>query len=315
MKHFRSFAKVNLHLEVHALRADGFHELRTLFQTIDLSDEVGLERTDRPGIALEVSSEPPGPRALPTDDRNLAWRAASRFLDRFGASEREGVRIRLHKRIPAAGGLGGGSANAATVLLGLGSLWGLEPENAATSAALAELATELGADVPFFLVGGCALGTGRGDRIQPLPDQPDPPPGARPTVLLLVLPPFGLSTAEVFARAKPRRDRPTPSGVERVIAGEPVALVDRIGENDLEGPAFAIRPELAGMYTALVRSGAERVRMSGSGSALFGLFEDSAVARAAAATLPKDTACLQVSPLGRAAWRRAAGLDPSGGGS
>lgn len=301
---FRSFAKLNLHLEVVARRADGYHDLRTVFQTVDLHDEVRLERTSRPGVALEIRGA-----GLPTDERNLAHRAASAFLARRGGV-RDGVRIEIDKRLPVAAGLGGGSSNAATVLEGLATLWGLPRGDEGVAGELLGAARALGADVPFFLIGGTALGTGRGDELRPLPD-PTPSPG---TSLWLACPPFGLSTREVFERVAPRGPARPPPALERALAGRPFGLEELVGENDLEGPAFELRPELGALYTSLVRAGAKRVRMSGSGSALFALFDDSAEARAAGGLLPSGSNWMQVSALGRAAWRRAAGFDPLAGG-
>ncbi len=296
---FHSFAKLNLHLEVAARRADGFHELRTIFQTIDLADRLDIELTARSGgVTLEVRGSD-----LPADPTNLAWRAAERFLAAWGRPG-EGARVVLHKGIPAGGGLGGGSSDAATVLLALEQLSGREvdPEwRLATARAL-------GADVPFFLVGGTALATGRGDVVQPVPD----PPGGALSVWLAI-PPLGLPTGEVFAGwrlpAAGRRDPWLPFA-RLAGGGDPPPLAELVGDNDLEAPAFALRPELGAMYNSLVHSGARRVRMSGSGSTLFALFENTAAAGRAAGALPLGTAWKRVQTLGRDAWRAASGFDP-----
>lgn len=300
MKTYRSFAKINLHLEVAGRRADGYHELRTVFQTIDLCDELRLERRRRAGVELTVRGAD-----LPTDGRNLAVRAAQVYLDNWGPAG-AGVAIELVKRIPAAGGLGGGSADAATVLRAMAELFGIAPP----ADRLHDAAATLGADVPFFLVGGTAVGSGRGDRIRPLPDAP-PPAGE----LVLLLPPWGLSTAEVFAAldappaaASEAFDWPPP-GVER---GDFAAW---IGENGLEGPAFRLRPELGALYTAAVRSGARRVRMSGSGSVLFALFAREGDAARAARSWPPDVNWKRIRTLGRAAWHAACGFEPAAGGA
>jgi 4-diphosphocytidyl-2-C-methyl-D-erythritol kinase len=151
-----SFAKINLGLEVLGVRQDGYHELRTIFQTIDLRDDILIRSGGRD---VTVSCDHP---AVPAGRQNLAWRAADE-LRRF-AKRTDGVEIRIAKRIPVAGGLGGGSSNAAAVLLGLDRLWrlGLGPED------LHRIARRIGADVPYFLVGGTALGLGRGDEVYPL---------------------------------------------------------------------------------------------------------------------------------------------------
>lgn len=299
MPTFRSFAKLNLHLEVAGRRPDGYHELRTIFQTIDLADEIEIERGGE-GVALEVVGA-----ELAGGPENLAYRAAAAFLRRWSGGGREGVRLRLTKRIPAGGGLGGGSANAATVLLGLCALCRVRPDYAD----LWREARELGADVPYFLVGGTALGFGRGDEIVPLPDPPGPA-----HELWLARPPFALSTAAVFGALEgARRSAPSPL----VLAAEIGAPAPRdqgwIGENDLERAAFRIRPELEAIYTGLVRAGARVVRMSGSGSTLFALFDDPAAAQAAGVGLPYGTTWLRSRALGRAEWRRRSGLDAPGG--
>ena len=299
MPSFRSFAKINLHLEVVGRRPDGYHELRTLFQTIDLADELEIERAGA-GVELEVAGSDltPGPG-------NLARRAAESFLAHWGGRG-DGVQIRLVKRIPAGGGLGGGSANAATVLLGLCSLWRVRP----SYAELWAVARELGADVPFFLVGGRALGFGRGDEVVPLPDAP-----ARSLDLWLALPPFALSTPEIFAAlGGDFRRAPAPLLLAAEVGENPARSEAWVGENDLEAAAFRLRPELERIYTGLVRAGAAAVRMSGSGSTLFALFDEPAAARSAGAGLPAGTGWLRTRLLGRADWRRASGLDaPEGG--
>jgi len=291
---FRSFAKLNLHLEVAGRRPDGYHELRTIFQTIDLADEIEIERGGD-GVALEVAGA-----ELSAGAANLAHRAATAFLRRW-PDGRGGVRLRLTKRIPAGGGLGGGSANAATVLLGLCALARIRP----AYADLWREARELGADVPFFLVGGSALGLGRGDEIVPLPDRPAPA-----GQLWLALPPFAISTAAVFAAlAGARRGMPSPLVLAAEIGSPAPSGRGWIGENDLEPAAFGVRPELEAIYTHLVGAGARSVRMSGSGSTLFALFDDPAAARAAGVGLPYGTTWLQSRALGRAEWRRRSGFD------
>jgi 4-diphosphocytidyl-2-C-methyl-D-erythritol kinase len=306
LKSFRSCAKLNLHLEVVGRRPDGYHDLRTVFQTIDLADDLRIDRRAAPGPELVVTGAD-----LPDDRRNLAWRAAEAFLRHWGGSGRGGVRIEIDKRIPAGAGLGGGSSNAATVLAGMSRVWGTgsAPEDLA---ALAAVAAGLGADVPYFLVGGTAVGLGRGDRLIALEDErilPSPRGGP----LMLALPPYGIATAEVFDRVAVGAARPFPA-VDRALSGEVLRWDELIGENDLEAAAFRLRPELGALYTELVRSRARRVRMSGSGSTLFALFDEASAADDVADRLPPGTAWVQVLALGRAAWRRASGLIPIDGG-
>ena len=267
-----SFAKVNLGLEVLGVRADGYHELRTLFQTIDLHDDVTLEPRPRE-VTVECAHS-----GVPDDERNLAWRAAD-ALRRF-ARVKAGVAIRIEKRIPVAGGLGGGSSNAAAVLLALKHLWRLDigPDD------LQRLATRLGADVPYFLVGGTALGLARGEEVYPLRRQVK-------AEVVLVDPQRPVSTAAVFARVDagltPRENSYTIFRfVSRDLEG---AAAFRVLSNDLEQAALEEAPDLARtvgrIRGALVREGALLASLSGSGSSYFGVFDDPQRARRAHAAL------------------------------
>jgi 4-diphosphocytidyl-2-C-methyl-D-erythritol kinase len=294
---FLSFAKINLALEVLRRRDDGFHELRTVFQTIDLADEIDLLPA-KSGIRLTIT----GTDGLPADERNLAWRAAAGFLQRWGRAG-EGVEIRLHKQIPLGGGLGGGSSNAATVLAGLAVLLRRNPGRNE----LETLAAELGSDVPFFLHGGTALGTGRGERIEPLPD-----PQAAPLDLWLALPPVAVSTAAVFAAHRVREAVPLP----RDNSGAAVAPAwgELLGRNDLEPTCLKLYPAVSAVYNRLSESGAAGVRLSGSGSTIYALFRDRAAGQAAGDRLEKDTIWLPVKTLRRDEWLRRSGLDALSGG-
>ncbi len=304
---FLSFAKVNLRLEVLRRRADRFHELRTIFQTIDLADEVEILPGEE-GVALEVT----GGSGLPADQSNLAWRAAAGFLARWGRAG-EGVQIRLRKRIPIGGGLGGGSSNAATVLAGMTVLLGRSPG----TTELAGLAAELGSDVPFFLHGGTALGTGRGEIIEQLPD-----PVAPPLELWLAVPPVAVATAAVFAAhrlptqpdggsSRPARGEGAPGRVD----GLPAAWQALLGSNDLEPTCLALYPQVRDVYNHLSDSGAVAVRLSGSGSTIFALFADRAAGQEAGDRLENDTIWLPVKTLSRDEWRRRSGLEAPSGGS
>jgi 4-diphosphocytidyl-2-C-methyl-D-erythritol kinase len=212
---------------------------------------------------------------VPLDDRNLVWRAADalwRAAGRRGAPS--GAVVHLTKRIPAQGGLGGGSSDAAAALVALDALWGcgLPPE------ALQPLAASIGADVPFFLAGGTALGTGRGDTIRPLPDLPH-------HEVMLLLPSFGVSTKEAFGWWDARH----PGAAVDAGAAAPVESPDRVASgpvvNDLEAAVAACHPELARMTTALREAGATAAAMTGTGSTVFGLFDSRQAADAAAARL------------------------------
>jgi 4-diphosphocytidyl-2-C-methyl-D-erythritol kinase len=251
---FLSFAKVNLHLQVVGRRPDGYHELRTVFQTVDLADELDIELGPA-GVRLEVA----GAR-LPAGPANLAYRAAEGYLERWGGGR--GASLRLRKRIPVGAGLGGGSSNAAAVLLGLQELL----DSPADPAELWQLARGLGADVPYFLVGGTALGVGRGDELVPLPDLPE-------RTLVLALPPLEILTREVFADLGELTGAPLdPRMGSLVQRGELGWEALAWCVNDLETPVFRRWPELARLHRKLLEAGAVAARLSGSGTALWAVF-------------------------------------------
>lgn len=270
-RRFRSFAKVNLGLEVVGKLRSGYHELKTVFATLSLHDMLEIAET-KSGVFVRSDHE-----GVPDDESNLAHRAA--VLMQKLARRKSGVSIRIRKRIPIGGGLGGGSSNAAAVLRGLDLMWKLN----LGPAGLLEAASSLGADVPYFLFGGLALGLGRGDRIHPLDIE------LRGKVLL-VSGPAGLSTAAVFRRFATRRAAPGKSRIDLFLGNPPTDRVFRqsVGtlRNDLERAALQESPPLAEL-ARLVRQVARRreavhATMSGSGSSYFLLFEDAtALTRAA----------------------------------
>ena len=268
----RACAKVNLGLEVLGRRADGYHELRTLFQTIDLHDDVELRLRGRD---IAVRSDHPG---VPGDASNLAARAAE-ALRRFAGVE-QGVEITLRKRIPVGGGLGGGSSDAAVVLLGLDRMWRL----GLGRAGLLPLARRLGADVPYFLYGGTALGLGRGDEVYPLERQ------LRAWVVVAD-PGRAVATAGVFARVATRLT-PRENGrtifrfVTSDLAGAAAVrgLVNELEEAALE-EAPDLREPVGRIREVLVAGGAHLAALTGSGSACFGVFADGVAARAASRRL------------------------------
>ena len=248
-----SFAKVNRDLRVRGKRRDGFHELDTVFQTVDLTEEIQffLEGEEGSGeVVLSVEGAD-----LPADGTNLILRAAAALRERY--SVRRGARIHLSKKIPVGGGLGGGSSNAASALRALSELWKLP----ATEGDLLSLAASLGSDVPFFLLGGRARGRGRGEIVAPLPDGPE-------EWVLLVFPPFSLSTAEVYARVKARSLTGSPSATK--VSGSETGVGPE--RNDLERAAESLRGELRRIRSALAGAGARSARLSGSGSTVFGTF-------------------------------------------
>jgi 4-diphosphocytidyl-2-C-methyl-D-erythritol kinase len=278
---YRSFAKINLHLEVLGKREDGYHQLRTIFQTVDLCDLVTIELTDG-GIELDVEEE-----KVPSGPDNLAHKAATAFLERWAPAR--GVRIRLRKTIPIGGGLGGGSSNAATVLLGLQELL----ESPAPPGKLASVAKGLGADVPYFLVGGTAMGTGRGDEIEALEEMPE-------TEIWLVIPPVSISTAEVFAQFAELTPKAGKSSIESLAEGRISSwLASGNGWNDLEELVVSRYPEVEAVYNALREAGALEVKLSGSGATLFARFDDQSVSRELVRHLPPASGLVRARTLTR----------------
>jgi 4-diphosphocytidyl-2-C-methyl-D-erythritol kinase len=254
----RAHAKINLDLRVLGMRPDGFHELRTVFQAISLHDTLACIPRAGP-FAIECAAA-----GVPLDRSNLIWRAAEalwRALRRTGPVR--DVMVRLDKRIPLQAGLGGGSADAAAALVALARAWRVPVR----PAQLTDVAAALGADVPFFLAGGTALGLGRGDEISPLADLP------RHWVVLL-LPGFGVSTGEAYGWYDGERDLargPLVREAQHVPGPWPSRAAQMI--NDLEAPLARHHPEIDQMQAALRRTGAVAAAMSGSGSAVFGLFQ------------------------------------------
>ena len=257
-------AKVNLYLEVGPLQQDGFHVVRTVLQTVDICDLVEVEVSDGgEGIAMTVEGDAP-----PGED-NLCHRAAAAFL---AATElRLGVGIKLTKAIPPAAGLGGGSADAAAVLRALNFFSG----EALSRGDLVRTAASLGSDVPFFLVGGTALGEGRGDRITPLTQAP-------PLPVVLANPGRELSTAEVYGRfdgmgggeSVPQGPDALVEALTRGDVGEIAALLF----NSLQPAACEMMPEVASLLEEGRRAGAVGALVSGSGPTVFLLAADDAAA-------------------------------------
>lgn len=245
-------AKVNLALEILNRRPDGYHEIATVMHAIDLSDRLVLEDAD----TIEVRTSAAG---VPTDERNLAYRAAAALRQAAGISR--GARITLDKRIPVAAGLGGGSTDAAATLLGLNRLWGLRWP----AARLSDLAVGLGMDVPFFLRGGAALATGRGERLAPL--------GSMSLGLVLINPKFAVSTAEMYGRVTPAAytDGAHARDAARALRTHGPARVAASLYNGLEPAARAAYPQIGQMQAALVAAGALGAAMSGSGPTVFGV--------------------------------------------
>ena len=249
-------AKLNLALEVLGKRRDGYHELRTVFQAIDLVDRLWFRERSGPGIRLRVE----GSERVEAGPGNLVVRAAEALVRRRAPGR--GAEILLRKQIPWGAGLGGGSSDAAATLLALERLWGLDPD----PGLLAELALSLGSDVPFFLLGGTALGEGRGEILRPLPGPPE-------CGWLLAVPSFRVSTAEVFRRFEPaltRKKEPARMLAESLVEGDFQRFLENL-VNDLEVGVVRIEPRLARMRQDLLSLGAVAAALTGSGSAMFAL--------------------------------------------
>lgn len=262
-----SFAKINWMLEVLGTRPDGYHEVRTVLQTIDLTDVLDVERTEG---EIEVFCAHP---EVPEGEANLVFRAA--HLLRRAKGVKAGARIRIEKRIPVAAGLGGGSSNAAIALLALARLWGVALEVGEQL----ELGCALGSDVPFFLLGGTALGIGRGDEVYPLPE-------VRADLLVLANPGFLIPTAWAYRQLTKRGIVGNISVCSRVWhravrEGEPPSLSEIVGRNVFEEIVRERYPELARGLDRMRESGAVAVGLSGSGPTIFGVFDsESAAVRA-----------------------------------
>lgn len=262
-----SYAKVNYTLDVLSRRSDGYHNLASIMQVISLADEIVLRRRPEPGIVLECNV--PG---IPTDERNLACRAAEMALRTANSSA--GVHIVLKKRIPPQAGLGGGSSNAAYTLRGVNALLelGLLEEQ------LKQLAAALGSDVPFFLTGGTAAVRGRGELVTPLPDAPL-------LWFVVVKPPENISTAWAYAAldALPERvsARSTRQMEEAMRAGSVERVVARM-TNDFEQVVFAEHLPIALLHDDLLMARARNARLCGSGSAVFGVALSESEARSIA---------------------------------
>ena len=259
------FAKINWVLKILGRRSDDYHELRTVYQTVDLSDQMVLEACSEDTIELQVSG-----RSVAEEKNNLVYRAADLLRNAVGRPA--GVRVHLEKRIPVGGGLGGGSSNAGTALLGLNQLWDCR----LSMSQLAELGAELGSDVPHFLWGGITLGRGRGEEVTPWPDRlPE-------QKLLLLYPNLEISTREAYslgewdacpAPEELTREDPDTKIIRFCEAVEEGKNAFAYVENDFEGPLLDVYPILAEAARGLKDAGCERVLLCGSGSTLLGLAE------------------------------------------
>ena len=272
-----AFAKINLRLDILGKRTDGFHELRTVFQSISLHDELRLRASREPGIYLIIH----GNESLSQEPsrKNLVYRAVESL--RRELKMRGGVEIDLKKKIPAGRGLGGGSSDAAAALLGYLRLTKKE----LPTARLLEIAASLGADVPFFLLGGRALGVNKGDEIYPLADIPK-------QHLLIVSPKsIHVPTPDAYRWLKARPLRLTKPAVNPKLSEFCALCWSAQGSglsNDFERAVFRRHPRLDQIKRQLLQRGAAEASLAGSGSAVFGVFPSPAMARRAAVGFPHD---------------------------
>ena len=283
-----AFAKINLQLRILGRRPDGYHELRTIFQTISLHDTLTLSISRHAGVRIRTNE-----KSLPTGPANLVYRAIDaivRELDFPG-----GIEAQIVKRIPVSRGLGGGSSDAAAALIGIIRLAGKQP----SLPRLCEIAAGLGADVPFFLFGGRALGVNRGDEIYPLADLP--------SRTLLVISPrrIGVSTKDAYQWISAElTKRPEPPNIWSFCAlcwSRPKQL-----SNDFEGAVFGRHSRLEEIRDGLLEHGATEASLAGSGSAVFGMFRNPAQARRVARNFPEDSVFV-AETLSRGKYGRAMG--------
>jgi len=289
-----AFAKINLGLRVLGKRPDGYHEIDSVFQTISLNDTVTLTVSDSPQIVLSCDD-----RSLPTDGENLVHRAAQALQSRFAPDK--GARIRLEKRIPALAGLGGGSSDAAVALLGLAYLWQVDLKVEEMS----EMASSLGADMPFFLLGGTARGTGTGNEIAPLPDITN-------KCLLVIKPNVSVSTSDAY-RSLNAGSLTTVEAKTILSSSEwneiPGSFDPETLRNDFEPVVFELEPEIKRAKVALIGAGAQAALLAGSGSAVFGIFdsEDAQKRAIQAIELESGWRVFPCSTVGRSHYRSAMG--------
>ena len=266
-----AFAKINLDLRVLGTRPDGYHDLKTVFQSLALFDNVTV--TSRRGPLAVTCDEPD----IPTDRRNLVWKAAS-LLYHVSTGRKtvpRDIAIDLRKRIPSEAGLGGGSSDAAMTLIALNALWKLDLD----VATLTRIGARLGADVPYFLIGGTALGLGRGDDIYPLADMPS-------VHVVILRPGFGVATSDAYKWFDEETRRTPKEPAPRLVPPGWPAWTTTL-RNDLEVPVVRHHPAIGRIRQSLLDAGATFAAMSGSGSAVFGLFERADAARRTANDLAR----------------------------
>lgn len=260
--HLKALAKINLGLDVIGIREDGYHLVRMIMQTVDLFDWVTIRKSDREGIALSTNLN-----FLPTDEHNIAYQAAKLLKQDFG--QIGGVELRIHKCIPVAAGMAGGSTDAAAVLYGMNQLYhlGLPMHR------LMEYGLKLGADVPYCLLRGTALAEGIGEKLTRLAPMPD-------CYILIAKPPVSVSTKLVYQTLDALEEPPHPpidAQIQALEAQDLTALAMNMG-NVLEGVTVPMHPEIVQIKEMMEAQGAAAAMMSGSGPTVFGIFSEEAKA-------------------------------------
>jgi 4-diphosphocytidyl-2-C-methyl-D-erythritol kinase len=289
-----AFAKINWRLHVMGRRAEGFHELRTIFQTVTLHDKLTFTASDDEQLSLTCDDP-----SIPVDERNLVLRAAVALREKYKI--REGASLHLEKRVPVEAGLGGGSSDAAVALLGLAHLWRTKTDGEE----LAEIGARLGADVPFFLTGGTALGTGLGTEIEPLAD-------VTAEHLLIIKPRAKVSTAEAYkALQRPALTKESRDIILSISRAE-ARIWDSLPEvlhNDFEPAIYQLFPEIARARDQLIEQGARGALLCGSGASVFGIFENGEALGRARSVLEREPGwrVFNAAGLARSAYRQALG--------
>ena len=280
----KSFAKINLGIEILGKRDDGYHEIRTLFQTVNLFDLLAFFLLPRNEIILRGNDA-----SIPWDGSNLIHKAVTLLKNRYAIET--GVEIHVTKNIPAGKGLGGGSSNAAITLLALNELWQLDLEKDA----LRDLGALLGADIPFFFEGGLCLGQGKGEDLFKLEDLDS-------CLCVLALPSVSVSTASMYKRLSASlTSRDKDSKIIKFLDSRDLGFL----ENDLEEIVFRTYPQIKDIKNLIQEQGSELTLMSGSGSAVFGLFHQRKKAEKTLRVLTKEHSAVLVTTLSRADyWKK-----------
>ena len=274
----QAFAKINLGLDVLGKREDGYHEVRMIMQTIRMYDQLDMRKSVEPGIHLTTNK-----KYIPVDENNLVWRAEKLMMDTCGIME--GVSIHLHKVIPVAAGMAGGSSDAAATLVGMNRLFhcGLSKEK------LMELGVQIGADVPYCVLRGTALAEGIGEKLTVLPPMPD-------CWILIGKPGISVSTKYVYTTLDLNTDtvHPDIDGMKKALEdGNLYGITERMG-NVLQDVTIPAYPEVERIKEQMKALGAVNAMMSGSGPTVFGIFDNEEKAQKACQKLRESGSCQQV---------------------